>query len=158
MEDTNQLPGLWSYKQQLINLPTPHSLLRKTKQKNQNKTEKANVSTTDWKLSGYENPSADRGIQRCWRNRKIICLLKCIRSLHLFQDGSLSRCTQVTRHYGDRTLPGTERSAKNLGRWAQRPYVGCMWCFTRKRTAAILKDREDVSICLKSARAISGSW
>jgi len=29
MEDTNQLSGLWSYKQHLIILPTPHSLLRK---------------------------------------------------------------------------------------------------------------------------------
>lgn len=63
----------------------------------------------------------------------------------------------MTRHYGDRTLLGIERSGKNLGSGAQGLHVGVRVhvAFHLQRTLSILKDREDVSICLKSARAIS---
>lgn len=92
------------------------------------------------------------GIERCWHNRKIICLLKgvlfalipmCICPAGLKWPGT---GRQDTAEYGTR---------EEFGVWS--PWIVCMCvCFTRKRTRAILKDREDLSICLKSARAISG--
>lgn len=98
------------------------------------------------------------GIQRCWHNRKIICLLKCV--LFAF----ISTHASVPLYSGEQALGGQDTAKhrkRREGFGAMSPQIFffvcvCLWHFTRKRTVAILKDREDVSICLKSARAISG--
>lgn len=145
MEDTNQLSGLWSYKKQHVILPTPHSLLRKQNGESQ--------CFNDWlNAIGLGKSSADMGIERCWHNRKIICLLKGV----LFAFIPTRICPARLK------WPGTGRqhtaeygTREEFGVWS--PWIVCMCvCFTRNRTRAVLKDREDLSICLKSARAISG--
>lgn len=98
MEDTNQLSGLWSYKKQHVILPTPHSLLRKQNRESQ--------CFNDWlNAIGLGKSSADMGIERCWHNRKIICLLKGM----LFAFIPMRICPAGLKWpgLGDRTQPST---------------------------------------------------